>query len=133
MNELGFPTRESVYGVKLKMIQHGMSFGRREFQNPCNSIDDAFHLWGVCGGGSRVSGGDSKGLLHCAAIRWAASSIWLDSGAFLGAPKQSWQAGPIYLMQPLLQLNRSISNKPRFTKGCLPIVSFQWGHPVEKG
>ena len=62
MNELGFLTRESVYGVKLKMIQHGMSFGRREFQNLRNSIDDAFHLWGVCGGGSRVSGGDSNGL-----------------------------------------------------------------------
>ena len=31
--------------------------------DPCsNSIDDAFHLWGVCGGGSRVSGGDSDGL-----------------------------------------------------------------------
>ena len=80
--------------------------------------------------GSQV--GTAMGLLHCAAIRWAASSIWLDSGAFLGAPKQSWQAGPIYLMQPLLQLNRSISNKPRFTgvyQRMSPHCFFSMGPP----
>ena len=121
MNELGFLTN-------MECLLGGESF------KTCVTVLMMLFTCGAFVGedqGSQV--GTAMGLLHCAAIRWAASSIWLDSGAFLGAPKQSWQAGPIYLMQPLLQLNRSISNKPRFTKGCLPIVSFQWGHPVEKG